>query len=85
MMPTQNKTTWGGAVAALGTFLFGAPIVFATAHFSVPGQFLIICAIVGFILQGVGVFLSGFFAKDYNVTNAANPTPSTIMEEPPKP
>ena len=55
---TNWKTTLAGAVGALGTYL-------ATQ----PGGW----AVVGQVLQAIGVFLIGAAAKDSNVTGGSKP------------
>lgn len=61
------RTSLGGACAALGTFLFGAAVLFNAAGFEIPSSFVKACMMVGFIMQGAGVFLMALLAADKKV------------------
>jgi len=58
------KSTLGGAVAAFGTFLFGAPVVINSVSPDFPKPFMVACMATGFILQGVGIFFGHLFSAD---------------------
>lgn len=63
---TNWKTTLAGAVVALGIFL----------QTIVDPPWI---KQVGELLAGGGAFLTGFFAKDKNVSNAPNPVASAVV------
>jgi len=58
------RSTLGGALAALGTFMFAAPMVFTSTQYECPRQVIIWCMIIGFFLQGFGQFFNGLFSAD---------------------
>jgi len=62
-MTTSWKTTLFGAIAALGVYFTTVP-----SPSWVP--------IMGQVMLGAGTFLTGMFAKDSNVSNAASPVAS---------
>ena len=62
------KTTIGGALTSTGMLMWSIPVAVATCKVEVPGDINTYCIICGIILQALGHFLSGLFAKDYDVT-----------------
>jgi hypothetical protein len=68
---TSWKTTLGGALAALGTFLWGVPIGIKTAfpEFVLDPEIVKWCVLGGIIASGGGVLFMGLFGRDNNVTS----------------
>lgn len=68
---TSWKTTLGGACAALGTFLWGAPV--AIKQFSpdtvMDAGLVKWCLIIGLVMTGAGIFFTALFARDNGVTS----------------
>jgi hypothetical protein len=58
------KSTISGSVAALGAFLFGAPIALSVCGIDVPKTTLQTLVVAGFILQGLGMFFGHLFSAD---------------------
>ncbi len=58
------KSTLGGALAALGTFLFGAPVVMNATSPDFPKPIMVWCMLAGFLMQGVGIFFGHMFSAD---------------------
>lgn len=59
------KSTISGSVAALGTFLFGAPVALAIVGSDlIPMKWVRVLVLFGFVLQGLGIFFGHLFAAD---------------------
>lgn len=78
------KTTLGGAVFALGTFLMGAATVANMTSFEMPTNFVRDCVIAGFFMQGIGGFFTALFARDRKVSDEQAGAGRQPPVEPPK-
>lgn len=80
------KTTLGGSIFGLGTFLMGAGTLAALNSTQFPTKWISGCIFAGFILQGIGGFFTALFARDRNVSDeqagAGNrpPTPVEVVK-----
>lgn len=61
------RTNLGGACAALGTFLFGASYMFKSMEVDIPPAFVKGCMMMGFMMQGGGIFYMALQAADKKV------------------
>jgi len=58
------KSTIGGAFAAFGIFLFGAPTLLNTMSPDFPKPFAVWCMGLGILFNGIGIFFGHLFAAD---------------------
>lgn len=63
------RTTLGGAIFGLGTFLQGGILVSNWTSMDLPSQFSKYCLMAGFLLQGIGGFVTAIFARDKHVSD----------------
>ncbi len=63
------KTTLGGAVFGLGTFLMGGGALAAFNSTQFPTKWVNACIFSGFLLQGLGGFFTALFARDRKVSD----------------
>lgn len=61
---TNWKSTLGGALAALGTFLFGGPLALTVAGVQMPQKLLVALVVIGFLCQGLGIFFGHLWSAD---------------------
>ena len=66
---TNWRTTLGGAVFGFGTFLMGASALTAFNSTQFPSKWINACLFSGFLLQGLGGFFNGLFARDRKVSD----------------
>jgi len=74
------RSTIGGSVSALGTFMFAAPMVFVSTQYECPKTVIICFMVAGFILQGLGQFFSSLFAADAKDVHALKQEVKTNTE-----
>ena len=60
----KSKTTLAGALAALGTFLFGVPYMLNTVSPDFPKTFSVFCMGLGIFCTGGGIFLGHLWSAD---------------------
>jgi len=58
------KSTIGGAFAAFGIFLFGAPTLLNTMSPDFPKPIAVWCMGLGILFNGIGIFFGHLFAAD---------------------
>ena len=58
------KSTLGGAFAAFGIFLFGAPTLLNTMSPDFPKPIAVWCMGLGILFNGFGIFFGHLFAAD---------------------
>jgi hypothetical protein len=68
-MKKSWKTTLGGALASLGTFLWGAPVALKTFDVAMPVWVPLWCILAGLVANAAGVFIAGLFSRDNDVTS----------------
>lgn len=56
------KSTFGGALAAFGIFLFGAPTLMNTMSPDFPKPIAVWCMGIGILLNGLGIFFGHLFS-----------------------
>lgn len=68
---TSWKTSLGGALAALGTFLWGAPVALRELGFTevLDPSITKWCILIGLAASAGGVFFIGLFGRDNNVSS----------------
>ena len=75
------KTTLGGACAATGTMLLGVPmLVNQFTEIPVPIEVGKWSVIAGIVLTGFGVFFTGLFGRDVNVSSEGTKVEPTQKE-----
>jgi len=75
------KTSLGGALAATGIFLAGAPMAMSACNVSIGDKLFAGCIIAGFFLQAAGTFVIGLFGRDNDVPSAAVPAAAAKLAE----
>lgn len=75
------KTTLGGALAAAGVMLAGAPMTLSACNVALGDRFFAGCIMVGFLLQVVGLLVNGVYARDNDVPSAAVPAAARTANE----
>lgn len=63
------QTTISGSFAALGTFLLGGPIALSAFNIQLPDKLFAWLVTIGFIMNGLAVFLGHLFAADKKAVN----------------
>lgn len=74
-MKRSWKTSLGGGLAAVGTFLWGAPVAMSVLKVEgLPPELNKWCVIIGLVMSAGGVLFNGVFGRDNDVRSDEVPS-----------